>query len=901
MATNVNSKQGSAPQRLRSRRMEVVTVAVIVLMALLVVGATLFFGDVSRRAANDASSEVGRFYLEEITDRTVREIDTQLDTAANYLQHAADELGPGHLSSRESLREYLALVQRLNGFDMLAVMDEDGKVWTADETFDGASRYQFLMGPVSERTIYTTKTSRSRAAVVIVVPTERLAFGKTHVVNFLASVDVDEVVTAQQIQGESNQVLCRLFDGIDGTCLVDAEGRYADGSSIFDIWRNDCQFPEEYPVELVISDWQRQQPGYVEYQAGEGVTYLCYKPVPNTNWMVSARIRHNVLGAQMAQSSNVIFSSNVALLVVVIVCMLLVSGFTIRQVRRLQMERLQREKEEELLRQEALMSAEKLQLQEQLLQEEVALYRQASVVQVLSREYASVFFVDLQDGIATPIRVSDFARSRMGIDSDRTYDFAHIMDSFLRPFVVPEELDQMLEFVDLENLREELLGERTAFRLYKAVREGRELYMQLRIAQVEGEGDARHAVVGFAEVDEQVRAEQQKQRTLEDALAAAERASQAKTAFLNNMSHDIRTPMNAIVGFATLAAEHSDEPERVRDYLGKIRTASEHLMSLINDVLDMSRIESGKVVLEEQPLHLPDLVRDLSAMVQTDMSARKLEFVLDVDELRDPDVVADKLRVEQVMLNLLSNAMKFTEPGGTVTLGLRQLEGAPAGCAAFRFSVEDTGIGIGAEFQEHIFEQFTRERTSTVSGIQGTGLGMAITKRIVDMMDGTIAVESQVGEGTTFAVTLQFPVAARSVDVAAEDGHARDFAGVRLLLVEDNLLNQEIALEILRGAGFEVDVVSDGTEAVAAMEEAPSDRYAMVLMDVQMPRMDGYEATRRIRALPDPVKSRIPVAAMTANAFAEDRQKALEAGMSCHVAKPIRVDDLLSTLAEFVG
>ena len=525
--------------------------------------------------------------------------------------------------------------------------------------------------------------------------------------------------------------------------------------------------------------------------------------------------------------------------------------------------------------------------------------------------------------------------------------------------------------------------------------------------------------------------EYQQRKLLVDALNAAEHANRAKTTFLSNMSHDIRTPMNAIMGFTALAATHVDNEELVKDYLNKISTSGQHLLSLINDVLDMSRIESGRVKIEEKEVHLPDVMHDLRTIVNANIVSKNIEFFIDAVDVENEDILCDKLRLNQILLNLLSNAAKFTKNGGQIIVRIIQRPGFQNGYATYEFHVKDNGIGMSKEFQKHLFEAFTREETATVSGIQGTGLGMAITKNIVDMMGGTITVDSEEGKGTEYTVVIPFKVLGRSaryeiipelkgvrVLVADDDsntaisvsrmvqeigmraewtlsgkeavlrtkvaveqndefgayiidwmmpdlngietvrrirqiiGESRpiiiltaydwadieeeareagvtafcskplflselrdvlsqpyrvepepaaqekkyDFTNKKVLLVEDNKLNQEIAMSILKEAGFTVQVADDGDVAVELLREADEGQFDLVLMDIQMPKMDGYTATRQIRTLNGAVAN-IPIIAMTANAFEEDRKKAIEAGMNGHVAKPIEVDTLLATLA----
>ncbi len=374
------------------------------------------------------------------------------------------------------------------------------------------------------------------------------------------------------------------------------------------------------------------------------------------------------------------------------------------------------------------------------------------------------------------------------------------------------------------------------------------------------------------------------------------------------MSHDIRTPMNAIIGFTTLAAKHIDDKDLVQNYLDKIMTSGRHLLSLINDVLDMSRIESGKVMLEEKEASLSEIMYDLNTIVQSDVKAKQIKFDIDMVDVVNETVICDKLRLNQVLLNILSNAVKYTKQGGTVSTRIIQTSEESEGYASYQFKVKDTGIGMSEEFLKHIFEPFEREQTSTISGIQGTGLGLTITKNIIDMMNGSVEVESEEGKGTEFTVSFRFRTTNSSVKPGYLQSERADnedskvsaelFAGKKILLAEDNELNQEIAKAILEEAGFVIDIVNDGTDAVDTIKRAPADSYDLILMDIQMPVMDGYEASRKIRALDDKARASIPIIAMTANAFEEDRKNAIDAGMNGHIAKPIDVEKLMETLKD---
>ena len=405
----------------------------------------------------------------------------------------------------------------------------------------------------------------------------------------------------------------------------------------------------------------------------------------------------------------------------------------------------------------------------------------------------------------------------------------------------------------------------------------------------------------------------------------AEEQSKAKTTFLSNMSHDIRTPMNAILGYIELAkriraqcddcevcpAGHCDKavPEKTEEFLEKIDASSKHLLALINDILEMSRIESGKVELEIAPDNICKTLDEARDLFATQMEGKNIEFVVDSSGVKHRFVHFDKNRLNRVLLNLLSNAFKFTPQGGKISVTLSESKASHAD-ALYEIRVRDSGIGMSKEFAATVFESFTRERTSTVSGIQGTGLGMAITKNIVDMMGGSIRVETEQGQGTEFVISLRLRFApepakkemkkdaARQEDIAAGSGTGA-FAGKKLLLADDLDVNREIAKMLLMGAGFEVDTAVNGRDAVDKVAASQPGEYSAVLMDIQMPVMNGYEATKAIRALGGE-KSSIPILAMTASAFSEDVIKAKSEGMDGHIAKPIDIPQMMATLAEIV-
>lgn len=663
---------------------------------------------------------------------------------------------------------------------------------------------------------------------------------------------------------------------------------------------------------------------------------------------------------------------------------------------------------------------------------------QLAIVEALSRDYSNVLAIDAEKGNTNFVKIADNGAAGKTDNGVEEIIYSKILENYVRQKVHPEDRQYVAKALSLDNVRTQLEQKEEYTGTYRVQIKGKVHHFQFTFVKPRGSDQVSDnlILVGFRNIDDVIKREQEQKKALAAALAKSRYASAAKTAFLNNMSHDIRTPMNAIIGFTTLATSNVDKPAMVKRYLGKIMTSGNHLLSLINDVLDMSRIESGKVKIEEQEVRLPDILHDLRTIALADVRAKQLDFQIDILNVVNETIFCDRLRLNQILLNILSNAMKYTHPGGKVEVRVIQTGLPVDGRATYEFHVRDSGIGMSREFLKHVFEPFEREQTTTVSGIQGTGLGLAITKNIVDMMGGTIEVESEQGKGSEFTAIFQFRVledeAAKNeltqyvgkralvvdddvntctslgkmlselglrpdwttlgkealvrtefaneqkdgydvylidwvmadmngielvrrlrktvpasvpiiiltaydwTDVEEEGKEAgvtafcskplflselktilsgigqqiskeiqsppdvEQFVGKHILLAEDNEMNQEIAQMILEDAGFTVDIVENGQLALDTITEKSAGTYDLILMDVQMPIMNGYDATKAIRGLDDPLKSAIPIVAMTANAFDEDREEAINSGMNGYIPKPIDMKTLFETLARIL-
>ena len=544
----------------------------------------------------------------------------------------------------------------------------------------------------------------------------------------------------------------------------------------------------------------------------------------------------------------------------------------------------------------------------------------ASKIHSLTRLFISSYYLNLQTG-----RREYLSNEVEKIESYLTGDFYKTapegyedsIHTYADAYVHMDDKTMYCMMCDRDYMKKNLSPDNLFYSFnYRQVAGGVEKWYRMHViaASFTSEGEVSHVVMAVMDVDKQVKKELSQKQAIEDALVEAENANKAKSTFLSNMSHDIRTPMNAIIGFTTLAKTHIDEKQQVDGYLEKIQSASEHLLSLINDILDMSRIESGKIHIEENEMSLADVIADVQNMIQPMAKDNELQFKIESD-ITNNYVYGDKLRLNQVLINLLGNAVKFTPQGGTIVLDIKQEMNAPEGYGVYIFKIRDTGVGIAPEFLDRLFMAFEREKISTISGIQGTGLGLSITKSIVELMGGKISVASEVGQGTEFTVKVVFllqDVEESSVNyleleqlrLQEEQQKQKEmkelFAGKRVLLVEDNDLNREIAKAILTDEGFVVDEAHNGQIAVEIISQSAPKTYEVVLMDIQMPVMDGYEATRQIRNLSDKMKANVPIVAMTANAFEEEKRKAMASGMNGHIAKPIEVAVLFETIKQII-
>ena len=523
---------------------------------------------------------------------------------------------------------------------------------------------------------------------------------------------------------------------------------------------------------------------------------------------------------------------------------------------------------------------------------------QQSMLNVVAYTFELMAFIDVNDG-----RVTMYTRQTV-LENLSPYileGYRELVKNITDFYITSHIEEENEQYFDLGNMMKRLEEKPSGYDFVLPYQSENGLrYKQVNVLW--GDRGHRRVCMVRADVTDMLAAEREAKDALQEALALAEKANRAKSEFLSSMSHDIRTPMNAVIGMTSLAMANLDEKERVKDCLQKISSSSKYLLSLINDILDMSKIERSKIMLNRMQISMPEMLKELSAMMEPQAEVNGLAFSMEAREIRHQNFYGDKLRINQILINILSNAIKFTPKGGRVEFLAEETDrGCKDGQVCYRFTISDTGIGMTEEFVEHIFEPFSRN-TNTV-GIEGTGLGLSITKGLVDLMDGKIWVKSRQNEGSVFCVeiiceTMQGEAAVKQ-DGDGEPERQDDaqiLTGRCFLVAEDNAINSEILCELLKMYGARSVVMTDGIQAVEEFQRAEPGTYDAVLMDIRMPRMNGYDAARAIRRMAKEDAGTIPIIAMTANAFAEDVQEALEAGMNAHVAKPIDVKILRDTL-----
>lgn len=525
------------------------------------------------------------------------------------------------------------------------------------------------------------------------------------------------------------------------------------------------------------------------------------------------------------------------------------------------------------------------------------LTRRLKMIEGFSIGYESIFYADLDTDTLQPYQLSNRGESIVSPDSRDSFEKA--IGRYIERWVHPDDRETMRRDADAENIRERLEHDRAFHVTYRVMEDSGVSYLQMLAYNVGGRERVSQIVIGFRSVDDEIRRQMEQRQLMENALKRATAAMEAKSTFLSNMSHDLLTPMNAVLGYTALAKKATDNPDKLRAYLDNIDDAGNRMLELIKGVLELSRVQDSALESDESPCDIREMTAEVERLIRPMADDREIKFDVDTEHLEHFSVITHEEKLSQVLVKLLTNAVNFTGRGGRVRLTVSE-SGAPTrDYAVYRFCVEDNGPGIDPEYLSRIFEPFERRQSSTISGVPGMGLGLTIARSIVELMGGSLSAESEVGRGSRFTVSLSLRVVDGGKRSAKGEISASSGA-CRVLLTEDNEINRELGVEVLKSAGFEVETAENGKIALEKVIAAEPGYYTLILMDIQMPVMDGNAAARAIRALPDRERADVPIIALSANSLEEDRKRSTESGMNGHIAKPIQPSELFELMEKII-
>ena len=873
------------------------------IIAAILIAGTIVSGRLAGRDTVKAVRNVSLLYLDELAGRREQVVASALENYISDMDVAIGMLEKSDLSSVENLQAYQARMKQLYSLEKFAFVDENGIIYTSRGTRKDIDLYNFDPATISKPEISLKNEDSDDKKVVIAMPVDRLSFvGNTLVACFM-EIDMDIFLDALSLRsGNNNTTFCNIYTH-GGKALTDLVlgGLSADDNLLAALEK--AEFDKGYSFETVKEHFTNGEEGVVSFTYNGISETLSYVPIHGTDWMLTYLIRESVISEQMQSISDGIIRRSFIQSLITAVVLLAISSIIIIQTRKAV--RLASEREtSELLQQEL---EERIALQDELLKQEKMRTQQDNMITALASDYLSVYYIDLDSGkgicYRNRMKIADIAQGE-------EFDYVEAVTDYAQRFVTEEYREAFLDFVDPESLREGLKDNKVLTIRYMIRRFGEESYEMLRMAGVTHPGDTDddtiHAVgAGFTNIDEEMRESLAKNQALSDALNAAEEASRAKTTFLSNMSHEIRTPMNAIIGLDSLALNEPDISDKTRDYLEKIGDSARHLLGLINDILDMSRIESGRMIIKNEEFSFREMIEQINIMFSGQCDDKKLDYNCELKGDFNDYYIGDQIKIKQVLINILGNAVKFTPENGRISFNIEK-KASYDRKTTICFRISDTGIGISEEYLPKIFDTFSQENESSHNKYGSSGLGLAITKNIVDMMNGRIEVDSEKGKGTTFEVTLTLLDSDRTASGHSgetediEDKKKTDLNGLRILLAEDMVINAEIMKEVLKMNGMETDIAENGKIALEMFEAHEPGYYSAILMDMNMPEMNGLESAAAIRALERKDADKIPIIALTANAFDEDVQRSLQAGMNAHLSKPVEPERLVSTLEELI-
>ena len=869
------------------KRNRTVTIAVIgsVILAVILVLGTVWMGYNAKKDAEEAVRSVSLLYLDELAGRREQVVEKNLQEKIQTIRVAIELMTEEDLSDKAHLENYQSRMKKLYHLDKFAFVDTEGLILTSTGIDNNIDEYDFDYKTLSKPDISILNPESKQKSVIIAVPINITFQGKRLSVCFM-SINMTEMLSGiSMTTNTGDATFCNLYT-INGAALTDSVlGGLAMEDNLLEAMRT-AVFEEPYSYDAFVQGFQSGNQGVVSFTYNDIRETLTYIPVKGTDWQLTYLIRESVISERISSISEGTVRRSVIQSILTVVAMLLMFGFIIYQIKRNSRLMLQHETKEAESRVKQKELEQRLELQEQILEKDRRQEQQSKMIAALASDYWSVYYLELDkdEGVCYQSH-ADLGES--GLRVGERFKYLSAVTAYANRYITEQYLDEFLRFVQPESIINGLKKRNVISYTYMVKRQGKESYETARFAGVRNKSDKEGQVsysVGacFVDSDAETRRAMEQQQALNDALSAAEEASKAKTAFLSNMSHEIRTPMNAIIGLDSIALNDPDISERTREYLEKIGSSAEHLLGLINDILDMSRIESGRLTLKNEEFSFRKLVDALNTMFHSQCQDKGLTYRFNMTPDINEYYIGDNMKLRRILINILGNAVKFTDEGGEVQLQIERkakFEGKSTLC----FKISDTGIGISEDYLPYIYDAFSQEDSST-NKYGSSGLGMAITKSLVEMMNGNILVESEKGVGTTFTVTITLSDSDRTEEGALADSiHPEDMT---VLIVDDDPIARDHAQLVLEKVGVITETAENGLQALemVKLRHARREPYNLILVDWKMPEIDGIETTRMIR---DAIGHESAIIILTAYRWDDILDEAVQAGVDSFLPKPL--------------
>lgn len=871
--------------------MRSVLIGGIIVAAILVLG-TVWTGQSARKNTEEAVRSVSLLYLNELAGRREQVVASNLKSSINNMRIAIDLMDNVDLQDMKHLQDFQAEMKKLYSLEKFAFVDSNGVIYTSTGLRTDINTYKFDYKSLEGPDISIKDEEGNSKKVVIAIPVKKTFFnGQTIVASFI-EMDIRRMLDGVSLQSDDNNTtFCNLY-AKDGLALTNVVlGGMASEKNLLEALGK-AKFEEGFSRESIAADFAYGRKGVVSFSYNNVKETMYYVPVTGTSWMLTYLISESLISDRISSISQGIIMRSQALTVLTAAVLLGLFLFIFRQMRRSARLLLEKETSEAESRIKQQELEQRIELQEQLLEQEKQRVQQDRMITALASDYRSVYYVELDKDKGICYRTD--MQLENALNEGEIFDFHKVFADYAQQFVDENYREGFLDFINPDTIREKLAKELVISYRYLIKRNGKESYEMIRMAGVRHPEDRAdhivHAVgVGFSDVDLETRETMAKSQALSDALTLAEDANRAKTAFLSNMSHEIRTPMNAIIGLDTIALNEPGLSDKVRVYLEKIGSSARHLLSLVNDILDMSRIESGRMTLKSEEFSISAMLEQINTLVSGQCHDKGLEYNCHINGHIDDYYIGDDMKLRQVIINILSNAVKFTPEGGSVDFSVERVAHRDDK-SVMRLTVKDNGIGMDKNFIPRIFDSFSQENTAAVNKYGSSGLGMAITKNIIDMMNGKIEVESEKGKGTTFTVTLTLLDSKRKeeeINPAVLKPH-----DINVLVVDDDPVACEHARLVLAKVGITSQTALSGKDAVDTVRfhQARHEFFNLILVDWKMPDMDGVETTRQIRSI---VGNDSAIIILTAYKWDDVLEEALNAGVDSFIAKPLFASNVI--------